>query len=165
MLTITRGLNPRDLIEVKAWYRRQFRTRAYPTQAATLLLLLAAALAGATAATALTVSPATTPALTVTQTLSPGAGSTGQASVTVHVTFPGLDTGQAATVVLTTAGQVLARAIATAPASGGTAVVTLTVGHLIQAEPVTVTVHTPHQTCQAALMPARIQPVLTCHTH
>jgi hypothetical protein len=50
VLTITRGLNPANLIEVQAWYHRQFGTRAYTTQAATILLTAAALLAGATAA-------------------------------------------------------------------------------------------------------------------
>ena len=51
VLTITRRLNPANLADVQAWYRRQFTTRAYTTQAATVLLILAALLAGATAAT------------------------------------------------------------------------------------------------------------------
>jgi len=51
VLTITRRLNPANLAEVQAWYRRQFTTRAYATQAATMLLIAAALLAGATAAT------------------------------------------------------------------------------------------------------------------
>ena len=51
VLTITRGLNPANLADVQAWYRRQFTLRAYATQAATVLLILAALLAGATAAT------------------------------------------------------------------------------------------------------------------
>jgi hypothetical protein len=166
VLTITRHLNPADLTQVQAWYQRQFRTRAYPTQAATLLLLTAALLAGATAATALTATPATTPAVTVTQSLPlprPG-NSTRQVTVTVQVTFPGLDTGQAATVVATTAGRILARAAAT-PGSDGTATVTLTLSHLTPKQPVIVTARAPHQPCQATLVPARIQPVLTCHTH
>ena len=165
-LTITRHLNPADLNQVQAWYRQQFRTRAYPTQAATLLLLTAAILAGATAATALAATPTTTPAVTVTQALPPpGAGSSArQARVTVHVTFPGLDAGQAATVVATTAGRVLARAAAT-PGTDGIATVTLTIGHLTPAQPITVTARAPHETCQAALVPARPQPVLTCHSH
>ena len=72
--------------------------------------------------------------------------------MTVHVTFPGLDTEQAADVVAITEGRVLARAAAT-PGSDGTATVTLTVGHLTPAQPVTVTVRAPHQTCQAAPNP------------
>jgi hypothetical protein len=51
VLTITRGLNPANLADVQAWYRRQFTTRAYATQAATVLLIAAALLAGATATT------------------------------------------------------------------------------------------------------------------
>jgi|HubBroStandDraft_5_1064220.scaffolds.fasta_scaffold60189_2 hypothetical protein len=51
VLTITRGLNPANLLEVQAWYHRQFTTRARTTQAATILLILAALLAGAAAAT------------------------------------------------------------------------------------------------------------------
>jgi hypothetical protein len=51
VLTITRRLNPANLADVQAWYRRQFTLRAYATQAATILLIFAALLAGATAAT------------------------------------------------------------------------------------------------------------------
>lgn len=51
VLTITRQLNPSNLAEVQAWYRRQLTIRAYTTQAATILLIGAALLAGATTAT------------------------------------------------------------------------------------------------------------------
>ena len=57
VLTITRRLNPANLEQVRAWYHRQFTVRARATQAATLLLILAALLAGATAATALLTAP------------------------------------------------------------------------------------------------------------
>lgn len=60
VLTISRRLNPADLEQVKAWYHRQFTIRAYATRAATILLILAALLAGATAATALLTAPAQT---------------------------------------------------------------------------------------------------------
>jgi hypothetical protein len=53
VLTITRRLNPSNLIEVRKWYRRQFGTRARATQAATILLIIAALLAGATAVASL----------------------------------------------------------------------------------------------------------------
>jgi len=53
VLTITRRLNPVNLAEVQVWYLRQFSTRARTTQAASVLLILATLLAGATAATAL----------------------------------------------------------------------------------------------------------------
>jgi hypothetical protein len=58
VLTITRRLNPANLEQVRAWYHRQFTVRARATQAATLLLVLAALLAGATAATVLLTAPA-----------------------------------------------------------------------------------------------------------
>ena len=51
VLTITHHLNPNNLADVQAWYRRQFTLRAYTTQAATILLIAAALLSGATAAT------------------------------------------------------------------------------------------------------------------
>jgi hypothetical protein len=60
VLTISRRLNPADLEQVKSWYHRQFTVRAYATRAATILLILAALLAGATAATALLTAPART---------------------------------------------------------------------------------------------------------
>jgi len=53
VLTITRGLNPANRVEVRAWYRRQFNLRARTTQVATILLILAALLAGATSAATL----------------------------------------------------------------------------------------------------------------
>ena len=53
VLTITRRLNPANLTEVQDWYRRQFGTRARATQAATILLITAALLAGATAVASL----------------------------------------------------------------------------------------------------------------
>jgi hypothetical protein len=53
VLTISYGLNPENLAEVRDWYQRQIRRRARVTQAATILLILAALLAGATAAATL----------------------------------------------------------------------------------------------------------------
>jgi hypothetical protein len=166
LLTITRRLNPANLADVRAWYHRQFDLRAYPTQAATALLLAAALLAGATAAAALLKSPATAPTLTVTQTLQPGQSgnaSTAQASVTVSVTFRGLAAGQVGTLTLTTPGSTgaLARAAATA-APDGTATITLTADALTTVQAVTVTAAAPGQTCQAVLTPTRTQPALTC---
>jgi hypothetical protein len=53
ILTITKGLRPGNLADVQAWYHRQFNLRARPTQIATVLLILAALLAGATAVASL----------------------------------------------------------------------------------------------------------------
>jgi HrpA-like RNA helicase len=167
VLTITRRLNPANLDDVKAWYRRQFGLRAYPAQAATALLLLSAVLAGASAASDLLAGPATTPALTITQVPGPGRlpATRQQATITASVTFDGLSPGQPATVVLTTPGATgtLARAAATATRNG-TAVITLTT-RFPAAQTIAVTAADPHQTCQATLSPAQLQPVLTCHGH
>jgi hypothetical protein len=64
VLTISRRLNTADLEQVRAWYRRQFTVRAYTTQAATILLILAALQSGATAATTLLTAQAPAPAVT-----------------------------------------------------------------------------------------------------
>jgi hypothetical protein len=162
LLTITRGLNPANLVEVKAWYRRQFELRAYPAQAATVLLLVSVLLAGAAAAVTLLTSPASSPALTITQTV--GLDSSAPATDTVAVTFSGLPLGQAATLLLTTPGTAgpLARAAATA-GSDGTAALTLT-ARLPAAQTLIVTVTAPGQTCQATLAHDQAQPALACRT-
>lgn len=49
VLTVTHKLNAEDLVQVQAWYEGQFGFRARATQVATILLILAALLAGATA--------------------------------------------------------------------------------------------------------------------
>jgi hypothetical protein len=170
LLTITRGLNPANLAEVRAWYRRQFELRAYPAQAATVLLLISVLLAGAAAAATLLASPPGTPALTITQTLGPvnAAPATDAAPATatdtVTVTFPGLSAGQTATLLLTTPGTArpLARAAATA-GSDGTAPITLT-ARLPAAQTLIVTTAAPGQTCQATLAPDQAQPAVTCGT-
>ena len=61
VLTITHRLNPANLIEVEAWYHRQFTVRASATGAATILLILAAILADATAAATLLTAPRSVP--------------------------------------------------------------------------------------------------------
>jgi len=160
LLTITRRLNPANLVEVRAWYRRQFELRAYPAQAATILLLVSVLLAAAAAATTLLTGPPGAPALTITQT--PGPGGAARATVTVTVTFPGMPPGQAATLLLTTPGTAgaLARAAATADPDG-TATIALT-ALLPAARTLIVTATSPGQTCRATLAPAQAQATLTC---
>ena len=51
VLSISRRLNPANLAEVQGWYRRQFTTRGYAAQVATMLLIIAALLAAATVTT------------------------------------------------------------------------------------------------------------------
>jgi len=170
ILTITRHINPANLAQVRAWYRRRIDTRAYPTQAATVLLLISAVTAGTAGAIALTSAHGGQPALTVSQTLDPadGSGATASAGVatvtlTVAVTFRGLTAGQAATIVITTAAasHILASAAVT-PAPDGTAASTLTVNRVAAASQVTISVTAGHQHCQATLDAAEGQPALTC---
>jgi hypothetical protein len=169
VLTISRRVNPANLIEVKAWYRRQFSIRAYPTQAATVLLLLAAVFASAAATTSLLAShPAATPAINITQSLSPpntaASASGARATISVDVSFTGLTSAQVATVTITALGAnlLLGSAIAT-PGPTGTATATLTVSNLTLGQPLTVTTTAGHQQCRAVLDLARSQPALACH--
>ena len=170
VLTISRRFNPYNLVEVKAWYRRRIETRAYPMLAATVLLILAALLAGAAATVALLGAPPGEPTIAVTQTADPPgqasattAAAVGDTSVTVDVTFPGLSTGQTATVTLTALGtnRVLARAAAT-PGPDGTAKISLTAGHIPGAERITMDAAGGVQRCRATFDPAQSRPSLTC---
>jgi hypothetical protein len=155
ILTITRGLNPNNLSEVKAWYRHQFDTRAYTTRAATVLLLLAALLAGAAATAALVTTPTSVPNVNVTQTVPPSEGGTeaGRANarqimITVRAMFYRLATGQVATVTIVLAGQILASAAAT-PASDGTADINLAVSRPADGGPIALVTRAADQSCRA----------------
>jgi hypothetical protein len=77
VLTITRHVNPSNLVQVKAWYHRQFTVRARATQAASLLVILAALLAGATAATVLLTAPVQATATPPAKASRSGEGSPG----------------------------------------------------------------------------------------
>lgn len=176
ILTITRHLNPENLAEVRAWYKRRIDTRGYPTRAATLLLLIGAVLAGVAAIVALATATPSQPSIAVTRALNDaalGGGTAGGAgagpaaqptsTITAEVTFPGLTSGQSATVVISAArtGQVLASAAIT-PAADGTATRTLTVSGLLPSVPVTVLAQAgPHQ-CRATLGAGSARPTITC---
>jgi hypothetical protein len=161
ILTITRRVNPANLLDVQAWFRRQFIIRAYPARAATVLLLAAALLAGAAATVALTTTPAaapaSAPAIGVTQVTGPGTSTI----ITVRAAFSGLAPGQAVTVTIATPARVLARSAAT-PGPAGTATTTLTVSQAAPPQPVTITARTTGQTCQARLSTTGGPPALTC---
>jgi hypothetical protein len=138
-LTVTRGLNTNDLVEVRRWYTRRFERRAPLTAAATVVLVLAAAFAGLAAILTVTKGP-DRPTFAVTRTIdpagapvpgppAPGApqpGASGTSTVTVEVTFRGLDDGQVASATVTVDGAVVAEA-RFSPGPDGTAVRTLTV--------------------------------------
>jgi hypothetical protein len=164
ILTVTRGLNPNNLSEVKAWYQRQFDTRAYTTRAATVLLLVAALLAGATAIAGLVTTTASVPNVNVTQTVpSDGAGTgadganTRQIMITVRAMFYHLVPGEVATVTIAVAGRILASAAAT-PASDGTADINLAIGSPIGGRPISLVTRAADQSCRATFI--LNQPVL-----
>ena len=169
VLTISRGLNPYNLTEVKAWYHRRIETRAYPTQAATILLIVAALLAGAAATLALTAAPAAQPTVSVTQAIEPaGPASTltgdRATTVTVHISFRDLAPGQVATVTMARPGASRSLAsTAVTPAPDGTATADLTVSQVQPAEPVVVDATAGNQHCRATLGPTS-RPAPSCRT-
>lgn len=174
ILTITRHLNPENLAAVRAWYKRRIDTRGNATRAATVLLLIAAVLAGVAAIVALATTEPNQATIAVTRTLHPatlaapstgthGTGTAATASITAEVTFRGLTSGQNVTVVVRAgaSGQLLASAAIT-PATDGTAARSLTVSGLPPAEQVTVVARGGSRQCQASLGAAPAGPVVTC---
>ncbi len=167
ILTISKHVDPENLAQVRAWYKRRIETRGYPTRAATFLLMLAAVLAGAAAIVALVTARPNEPTIAVTRTLDhplptvPAPAAT--ATVTVEVTFRGLGGGQSASIVVTApaAGQVLATATVT-PATDGTASRTLTITGVRAAEPITVVARGGSEQCRARLGAGPGRPVLAC---
>lgn len=149
-VTITRGLNPRDLRAVERWYRRRFAFRAPLTVAASVLLVLASAAAGTAVLIALGTG-AGAPTISVTRTPEPSGPGT---SVTVDVTFRGLDEGQVATLTVAVDGATLATAGFT-PAADGTATRSLTVPQVPAGGVVTVEAKAADTRCTARLDPSR----------
>ncbi len=169
ILTISKHVNPENLAQVRAWYRRRIETRAYPTQAATFLLLVAAVLAGAAAVVALATATPNEPTIAVTRALdhaapvSSGVTTPATATVTAAVTFRGLTSGQSASVTVkaTSTGQVLASATVT-PGTDGTATRTLTITGLPATEPVTVLARGGTEQCRSTLGTGPAPPTLSC---
>jgi hypothetical protein len=170
ILTISKHVNPENLAQVRAWYKRRIETRGYPTRAATFLLLVAAVLAGAAAVVALATATPNEPTIAVTRALdhaapvSPGAATPpATATVTAAVTFRGLTSGQTASVTVkaTATGQVLASATVT-PATDGTATRTLTVTGLPATGAVTVLARGGTEQCRSSLGTGSAAPALSC---
>jgi len=169
ILTISKHVNPENLAQVRAWYKRRLETRGYPTRAATFLLLLAAVLAGAAAVVALATATPNEPTVAVTRALnaapfSPAANQViATGTVTAEVTFRGLTSGQTASVTVTATytHQVLATATVT-PATDGTATRTLTVTGVPMTEAITVLARGGTEQCRSALGRGSAPPTLTC---
>jgi hypothetical protein len=163
-----RFVNPSNLAEVRAWYRRQTDTGRYSLTAGTFLVIFAALLAGVAAIVSLS-APASESSMTISRVLQPSGGgqaSTSNATMTtlkVMVTFRGLPPGHDATVSITarTAGKILATAVVV-PTPGGTATSSLTISGIPSAETIAVSADTPNQHCLATLSPGQSRPALTC---
>ena len=166
ILTTTGGLRTGNLVEVRSWYHRQFDLRAYPTQAATILLLLAALLAGGAATASLATTSPTAPTIDVTQTLDSFMSvPPGQTTITVQVTFHGVPPGQPVTVTITAPGAVQnLGSAATTPMLDGTATTSLTLSHVPAGQSVIITVRNVGQICRATFNLNKGVPVLSCRT-
>lgn len=169
-LTRMRSVNPANLAEVRAWYRRQFDTGRYSTAAGTFLVICAALLAGAAAILSLSATTSE-PSVTISRILQPSAGSQAPAAsqamttLDVMVTFRGLPSGDDVTVSITArkTGQILATAAVT-PAPGGTATSTLTISSVPSSETVEISAVAPGERCLATLGPNQDRPALTCQS-
>ena len=148
---ISRGVRLDNLPEVEDWYRRRFERRAPRARIASLLLVAAVAGAGLAAVVSLVVGGNAAPTLAVTRTAD---------TVTVDLTFRGLDPDQVATATMTVDGQVAAVA-AFGPGADGTATRTLTVAKAAAGGVVAVDAQGGGATCMATLTPGA-SPIATC---
>jgi hypothetical protein len=166
VLTVTRGLNAGNLVEVRAWYRRRLAVRAPLAQAGTVLLVVAALAAGTAATIRVVGGDPDDPTIAVTRTSPPAASTaatpaTGTDTVTVEVTFRGLHPGDVATVRITAGTRVLARAAFT-PGPDGTAARTLSVDHVDAAATVTVQATAGSRACMGTISAGAARPELPC---
>lgn len=167
ILTIRTGLNTNNLAEVREFYRGQFRRRAYPTRAATVLLLAAVLLAAGAAVVALLERDRARLTLSVSQIDAPSTSSPGTpATLTVDVALQAAAAGGTATVLVTATGpdgtDVLARAALTAGADGA-ATRTLTIGTVPPDAVVDITATGGRRQCRASLdVSAAEPPDVTC---
>ena len=158
-------MNIYDLVQVQAWYRRQFNTGRYTTLVGTILVIAAAILAGAAAIRSLS-SMSTEPSIAITQKLvshsniSPTRNAQ-TVSIRLVVVFHGLSSGQVATVTIAEARKVLASSAVT-PTLDGTATGTLAVSGIPSSKLVTINADAARQHCRASIRLQESHPVLTC---
>jgi hypothetical protein len=141
-LTVTRGLNTNNLLEVGKWYERRFLVRAPLIRGASLLLLTAVVAAGAAAAMFLVDDSRDQASVAVVRTAplpdpSASAPAASTDTVTVEVAFRGLDTGEVAIVTVAVDGRAASQAAIT-PTPEGLAARTLTLDKVPAAAVVTV---------------------------
>ncbi|TQN42910.1 hypothetical protein FHU33_2321 [Blastococcus colisei] len=165
-VSIRSGLNTNNLVMVKEWYRTQFRRRAYPARAATVLLLVAVVLAGGAAVVALTAPDGTRLSLGVSAIRLAGSTASDGATVTAEVAFRSPDPDAGATVTVTAdggGGPVMLAHAALTPAVEGTASRTLTVSGVPEGATVDVTAVGGGRQCRATWETSDDdRPVVTC---
>jgi hypothetical protein len=164
ILTIRAKLNTRNIPELKTWYLQEFRRRAYPTRAATILLIGALLLAGAATITVLTM-PQDTPVIAITKTQTTAAktpNQTPKTTVAIEVTFRNLTPTDTLTLAVT-AGEITLAQAATTPQPDGTATRTITIPDVPNNTPITTTASAAKQTCTATLkLKQGQQPEISC---
>lgn len=172
VLSITRGLNPNNLIEVQEWYERRFQARAPLTRAATGLIVLAVITAGTAGVSTVVSADPGVPSIAITRTTTPAdlaaeprdlSQTGGSDTVEVEVTFRDLAPGQVATASISTTDGVLAQAALT-PTPQGTATRTLTAEQVATDVVVTVDANAGGWACTGTLTPGTTVPVVDCHT-
>lgn len=168
VLSVRKGLNTNNLVVVKAWYRAQFRRRAYPARAATVLMLASVLLAGGSAVVLLATPEDGRLSLAVSEVSTAPAASPDGATVTVDVAFRGPTEASTVTVVVTATivgeATVLARAALT-PGLDGTASRSLTVSGVPEGATVEVAANGGRRRCDAAWdLGGAAPPAVTCGT-
>lgn len=158
-------MNINNLVEVRAWYDRQFDSGRYATLMGTVLVIAAAILAGAAAILSLS-SMSAHPSITITQELVPNkvlspVHNTQTISINVVVVFRGLSPGEVATVTVSEVRKVIASSAVT-PTPNGTATSTLAVSGIPTSELVTINIEAARQHCRASIGLGNDHPVLTC---
>jgi hypothetical protein len=166
VLTVRRGVNTNNLVEVKAWYRSQFRRRAYTTRAATVLLLTAVLLAGGSALVAILDRGDGRLTLTVVESGTTPTAESPETTLLVEVAFRGLAAGTVATVLVTADtpddSTVLAQG-AVGSGGDGTASRTITVEGVPRTGTVEVSATGGGRQCRASIDLARAAPpVVEC---
>jgi hypothetical protein len=163
-----------NLIEMKAWYQRQFRARAYPTRAATVLLVAVALLAGSATSATLLCGSRNQPSLAITQTQTTddtgapaGPANHDRITLNVEVTFRGMTATDTATLTVTgsppVSSAVLARAAMT-PSIDGTATRTITIANISPQTTINITAKSNHQHCHTRLdLTASSPPRVACN--
>lgn len=150
-VTITRDLHLNNLIDVEDWYRERFERRAPLARVATVLLVAAVACAGASATVSLLIGQNEAPTLAVTRTAD---------TVTVDVTFRGLDPDQSATATISVDGGPVTSA-AFGPAADGTATRALTASNVPATATIRVEADAGGSTCTAEFVPGNT-PAVSC---